>query len=218
MGNWNNNLDNYERVKERKLRLIKDYPNSVIMPIFLSDTSFAFNYALIGALIWTDKKVFEELSAESLNTISELSKAATPQNAGIIMTNIAIASKASSSGYSLSIAGGKGADKASWVENAEESAVGRALDNLGYHSNAPSREEMEKVAYTEDALNSRQAAVMELDNLMSQLINKGYDPAYIQQQCSQIAGRQINNFSDLSNDQMAHVKNIFLNYLQQNAG
>lgn len=51
-----------------------------------------------------------------------------------------------STGFAREIAGSPGANKTSWCENCEESAIGRALDNAGYAGNDKcSREEMVKV-------------------------------------------------------------------------
>ncbi len=54
-------------------------------------------------------------------------------------------------GYAQEFKGvGSMANKASWCENCEESAIGRALDNAGYSSfEGPSYEEMQKVERSE---------------------------------------------------------------------
>jgi hypothetical protein len=51
-------------------------------------------------------------------------------------------------GWAAEVAGGQGANQTSWHENAETSAIGRALANMGYAKSAkdrPSRQEMGKV-------------------------------------------------------------------------
>jgi hypothetical protein len=51
-------------------------------------------------------------------------------------------------GWAAEVAGGQGANQTSWHENAETSAIGRALANMGYAKSArdrPTRQEMEKV-------------------------------------------------------------------------
>lgn len=64
-------------------------------------------------------------------------------------------------GYSLAIAGTGGANQTAWHENAETSAIGRALANFGYATSMddrPSREEMVKSAAMEGAVAPRPAA------------------------------------------------------------
>jgi hypothetical protein len=58
-------------------------------------------------------------------------------------------SEPAATGWAAEVAGGGGANRSSWHENAETSAIGRALANLGYSKNAadrPSRQEMAKAA------------------------------------------------------------------------
>ena len=60
-----------------------------------------------------------------------------------------------STGYAYEAAGGKGANQDSWVENAETSAVGRALANMDYCGDLrPSREEMSKVKCSSSDIDS----------------------------------------------------------------
>lgn len=61
---------------------------------------------------------------------------------------------ATATGYAREVKGvGSFANKVSFHENAEESAVGRALDNAGYAGNdKPSREEMEKALETPESV------------------------------------------------------------------
>lgn len=207
-------LSNYEKVKQRKERLRNDYPNSLIYPIELSDSSQSYNYVLMGALIWKDKKVFDELTPDIIEKVTELASKATPQNAGIIMATIGILTKADSIGHSLSIAGGYGADKNAWVENAEESAVGRALDNMGYHSGSCSRDEMEKVEYMEQAQQNRQQLEMEINNLLITLTSNGFSHQYIGQICAQTI-RPFNTLNELSPNELQKVKELLQSLLQQ---
>lgn len=62
-------------------------------------------------------------------------------------------------GYAAEEQGTGGANNTSWHENAETSAIGRALANMGYATtkNRPSRQEMEKVERMESQPVSEQA-------------------------------------------------------------
>ena len=107
------NLDEYEPVKSRKQRFRTDNPTGVIIPAIVSDLGEATKAVVIRASIWRARDSY--VAGEPPDSV----------------------------GYSLSLAGGIGADATSWVENCEESAIGRALDNLGYiGSLRASREEM----------------------------------------------------------------------------
>jgi beta-mannanase len=212
---YNNfDLSKYETVKERKTRLRKDYPNSIIFPIQLSDASQSYNYVLMGALIWKDKSVFEQLEPAVLEKVAELAQKATPSNVGIIMTTIGILTKADGVGHSLSIAGGYGADKNAWVENAEESAVGRALDNMGYHSGSCSREEMEKVKHVEQAMNNRNELEQDINQMLISLTQAGVQPQYIYQIVSQSI-RPFSQLNELSIHELEKLKDILQTQLDQ---
>jgi hypothetical protein len=203
-------LNKYENVKSRKVRLRNDFPDSLIMPLPVSDLTFAGNYIVMGALIWKDKKVFENLSFEILEKIGESASKATPQNIGMIMTAIAIATRADGAGFSLSIAGGKGADKSAWVENAEESAVGRALDNMGYHSGSASQEEMAKVQHIINATQERVQLENQINSQYSALMQQGHHTDYISQVISQTV-RPFNQLSELSPEEMTKMLNALIN-------
>ena len=120
----NFNLENYEPVKARKKRFYADYPDGrIIVEIQNSDV---LEHALIKTSIY---------------------KTGDDQGKGL----------AFSTGYAHEIRDrelkksqyGKeyeSVNYSSWVENCEESSIGRALDNAGYSSNGKcSREEMQKV-------------------------------------------------------------------------
>lgn len=65
-----------------------------------------------------------------------------------VYRNVADA-KPAATGYSMAIAGTGGANNTAWHENAETSAIGRALANMGYATSLetrPSLEEMQKSA------------------------------------------------------------------------
>lgn len=204
-GNYNNfDLNNYETVKSRKVRLRNDYPDSVIMPIPLSDLNYAGSYILMGALIWKDKKMIDELGVEKLKEILKMASDATPQNAGAIMAAIAVATGADGAGFSLSIAGGRGADKNAWVENAEESAIGRALDNMGYHSGSASQEEMKKVQHMQQAQQERVQLENQINALYGELMKLGHNPQYLTQVISQ-AVRPFQQLAELSPQELERL-------------
>jgi hypothetical protein len=206
-GNYNNfDLNNYENVKSRKVRLRNDHPNAYIMPITLSDVNYSGNYILMGALIWKDKKTIEERSFDLMEKMAAAAEKATPQNIGVIMASIALLSGADGVGHSLSVAGGKGADKNAWVENAEESAVGRALDNMGYHSGSASQEEMKKVQHVQDALQNRVQLENQVNSLYGQLMAQGHNPQYLSQVVSQSV-RPFNQLNELSPDELEKLVN-----------
>lgn len=114
-------LEDYISVKERKQNFYRDYPLGVIIPELVSAPDKATEFVMFKAKVW------KERTAAQYNL---------PPDAV---------------GYSLSMAGGRQADKFAWTENCEESAIGRALDNMGYAtSNKCSRDEMEKLQYMKD--------------------------------------------------------------------
>lgn len=216
-GGYNNfDLNQYETVKSRKVRLRNDHPDSVIMPLPLSDLNYAGNYVLMGALIWKDKKNYESKSIEIIDKIGEMAAKATPQNAGVIMTSIGIISGADGVGYSLSIAGGKGADKNAWVENAEESAVGRALDNMGYHSGSASQEEIKKVEHIQEAQQTRVQLENQINAMYGTLMSQGQNPQYLSQIVSQTV-KPFNQLNELSPDELQKLLNALQNINGQGA-
>lgn len=108
-------MGDYETVKERKKRFYADYPDGCVHVELLSPPESALEFVAIRASIWRERQ------------------------------HMAEGHPPDSQGMSLSKAGGQGADRDAWMENCEESAVGRALDNLGYSgNNKASRDEMEK--------------------------------------------------------------------------
>lgn len=179
------NLNNYETVKSRKVRLRNDHPDSLILPLPLSDLNYAGNYILMGALIWKDKKTYSELDPAVIKEIREAAMHANTQNAGMILTSLAIMTKADGSGFSLSMAGGKGADASAWVENAEESAVGRALDNMGYHSGSASQEEMKKVEHIQEVQQERVQLENNIHAMYQTLFSQGHNSQYLHTVISQ---------------------------------
>ncbi len=187
-------LNKYETVKSRKVRLRNDFPDSVIMPFPLSDLNYASNYILMGALIWKKKKTFQEKEANILEKISETTAKTNTQNVGMVMASLALLLGADGVGYSLSMAGGKGADRNAWVENAEESAVGRALDNMGYHSGSASQEEMKKVEQMQAAQQTRIQLENQINSMYGTLMSQGHNPQYL----TQVVNQTVRPFSQLN--------------------
>lgn len=114
----------YETVKERKERFYKDHPNGSII-VKLLNTSNPLDYALFEASVYFDKEQQEKgLPTATGNALEVRDTELSVSNTGKEYESV---------NYS------------SWTENAEESAVGRALDNAGYSGNRkPSRDEMQK--------------------------------------------------------------------------
>lgn len=197
-------LSKYETVKSRKVRLKTDHPESFILPFPMSDINYATNYILMGALIWKDKATFTKIDPSVLLAIQTMGATATSQNAGMVLASIAILAQADGAGFSLSMAGGKGADQNAWVENAEESAVGRALDNMGYHSGSASQDEMKKVQHMQEAQQARVQLENQIESLYGQLLNQGQNPNYLSQVVSQTV-KAFQQLQELSPDELERL-------------
>jgi hypothetical protein len=116
------NLEDYETVKERKKKFYEDHPEGrIIVELLNQDT--ILQYALVKATVCIGETV------KAMGYAMELRD-----------TEMSVSRKGeeyASVNYS------------SWLENCEESAIGRALDNAGYAGNNKcSKEEMEKVKRT----------------------------------------------------------------------
>ncbi len=118
----NFNLENYETVKERKKRFYKDYPDGrIICNVEHCD----LDYALIKTGIFKNKiEQADGLIFATGNALELHDKQKQLSKYGKEYESV---------NYS------------SWLENAEESSIGRALDNAGYlGNNKCSRAEIEK--------------------------------------------------------------------------
>lgn len=111
------NLENYDSVADRISKFYELYPNGVICHKIISPLEKIMEYVLVEAEIWFDKKEIQECRCPD------------------------------SIGRSFSKAGDKGADSDAWVENAETSAIGRALANrdIWIKRKGASASEMKKV-------------------------------------------------------------------------
>lgn len=135
------NLDEYETVKERKLRFYKAYPKGAIIP------------ELVNLDTLKTHAVFKVRVYETKDHIANN----TPRGVGYALEIRDLEKSISNQGKEY-----ESVNYTSWTENAEESAVGRALDNAGFASGTgPSREEMQKVErmskVVTDQLNSKPA-------------------------------------------------------------
>lgn len=119
------NLDNYETVKERKARFRETHADGRITAKIINSENVT-DYALFEARIYKNAEDQEKDLPLGVGYAMELRD-----------------KEKSMSSYGKEY---ESVNYTSWTENAEESAVGRALDNAGYASSkAPSREEMAKV-------------------------------------------------------------------------
>lgn len=119
------NLEEYETVKSRKLRFYADHPDGRII-VQLENPHNIETSALFRAFVF-------------LNADDQYKSM--PRGTGYAFELRDTELKTTRDGKQY-----ESVNYTSWCENAEESAVGRALDNSGYASNKkPSREEMEKV-------------------------------------------------------------------------
>lgn len=127
-------LSKYETVKERKKRFYIDYPQGRIAVMLLSVDKI-LDYALFQAAVFTDKN--DQV----------------PRGIGYALE---VRHKNLSQGKHGSY---ESVNYSSWTENAEESAVGRALDNAGYSGNDKcSREEIEKAERMNETLKEENEA------------------------------------------------------------
>ncbi len=186
----------YETVTSRKERLRKEYPDSIIYPIILSGTQYANHFVVIMTLIWRDKKD-RVVTPEAAKSVAELCSTVNADNAGPIAAAIGLVLNADSVGYSLSLAGGERADKNAWVENCEESATGRALDNLGFHNGSASKDEMDKVTHMANAMDEKNRLVFEMNSIVQSIQSRNYDMNATQQECFALINRQFTSFHEL---------------------
>lgn len=124
MSTRNFDPSSYETVKQRKQRFYKDFPDARIYVSIENDD--IEEKALFKASVYTCREDQKDELARGVGYALEIRDKEKQIN------------KYGKEYESVNFS--------SWTENAEESAVGRALDNAGYASNnKPSREEIEKV-------------------------------------------------------------------------
>lgn len=126
-----NNKD-YEQVKQRKKRFYDAFPDGRIIVSLLSDVD-VWEGAMIKASVYTN---------------AENQEKNIPRATGFALEIRDKELQRSSSGKEY-----ESVNFSSWVENCEESAVGRALDNAGFASNMNcSAEEIEKAKRNKQAI------------------------------------------------------------------
>ena len=141
----------YETVKQRKDRLAADHATHVILAVPRVVTG---EEAWFTVGMWRERAAME-VGAERLARAVEMGTAVSPEVALLIMAPDSIGTAYEAKWMS-------GASKTSWTENAEESAIGRCLDNAGYHSGGKcSREEILKAKEAEAALTATPKAPQE---------------------------------------------------------
>jgi len=128
------NLENYENVKSRKKRFYVDYPDGRILVKLQNEN--ILEYALFCCNIYKNKEDQEKnLIFASGNALE-------------IRETEKLVSRSGSEYESVNYS--------SWCENAEESAVGRALDNAGYNNGFCSKEEIVKAKKDNNSNNTSQ--------------------------------------------------------------
>ena len=124
----------YETVKQRKDRLAMDHPRHVILAV---PGEVGADQAWFTVGMWRDREKMEA-GADRLANAVAAGAAIDPRVALLIMGPDSL-------GTAYEAKWMAGASQTSWTENAEESAIGRCLDNAGYHSGGRcSREEILK--------------------------------------------------------------------------
>ncbi len=207
------NPDNYETVKSRKTRLRTDFPNSIIYPMQISGIHYSNQFVVFLSLIWKDKDT-RIATPEVMSAIVDMTSKITVDNASIVASTIGLFMGADSIGYSLSIAGGSSADKNAWMENCEESASGRALDNLGYHGNTASREEMQKVVHTQQVQDEHATLCNSLLATLAKLqTSQHVDISALEIECQRAINKTFVYFYELTIEELYIVQNILNQYL-----
>ena len=141
------NLSEYQTVKERKDLFKQDYPEGVVLPILITKPDDIEKEAAYIVPVWRSEKARQEGADRLAKAVAQC---------GDIDLRLAVLIMAPDAvGTAYENRSMTGASKTSWTENAEESAIGRALDNIGYHGNGKcSREEILKVKEVERIQNT----------------------------------------------------------------
>lgn len=137
-------LEDYENVKSRKLRFKKDFPDGRILPKLVNPETVS-DHAIFVTTIYKNREEYLEdvpMATGYAHEIRDKEKKINRYGKEYESVNFT-----------------------SWVENCEESSIGRALDNAGYASNKKcSRDEIEKA--------DRMSVVAQKDNELKAMRNK----------------------------------------------
>lgn len=138
------NLDNYETVKSRKKKFYAKYPEGRIL-VNLCNEDY-LTCALIKATLYRDNYDVP-LSSGYAFELRDVEKSISKYGKEYETVNFS-----------------------SWVENCEESAIGRALDNAGFAGNDKcSRDEMEKVERNKKAIASSESIDTAIQSIVDQI-------------------------------------------------
>jgi len=159
-------LSKYQTVKQRKDMFATDHPNGVILAVPMKADG---EEALFTVAAWENVEGYAA-GLEALKTVLSSGSQITDLQALLVMGPNGL-------GTAYEAKWMAGASKTSWTENAEESAIGRCLDNIGYHGDGKcSREEVEKVQRAEGAIReSGKQAVQSEENPLADPITLPQD-------------------------------------------
>jgi len=129
----NFDLTNYDSVADRISEFYKRYPKGLIKTVILSSLEHIQKYVVMEARIWFEKTKEVPIAQDQSQDITLTYG---PEDNGF-----------DSMGHAMEIAGQRGANQTSWLENCETSAIGRALANrdIWITRKGASKKEMEKV-------------------------------------------------------------------------
>jgi len=135
-------LSKYQTVKQRKDLFSTEHPTGVILacPMKVDGEEATFT---VGA--WETSEAYVK-GLEALQAVLSSGAQISDLQALLVMGPDGL-------GTAYEAKWMTGASRTSWTENAEESAIGRCLDNVGYHGDGKcSREEIEKAQRAEAAM------------------------------------------------------------------
>ena len=142
-------LSKYQTVKQRKDLFAAEHPSGVILavPMHVDSEEAQFTVA-----VWETSEAYVK-GLDALQAVLSAGGPISDLQALLVMGPDGL-------GTAYEAKWMTGASKTSWTENAEESAIGRCLDNIGYHGDGKcSREEIEKVQRAEAAMQKDNAAL-----------------------------------------------------------
>jgi hypothetical protein len=176
------NPNDYETVKQRKKKFYGDFPDGRIIPELIKDDE---NRVIFRT------KLFKSREDQKDDLILAIGYAHELRDHTLKTTK-----------------GGKSYESinySSWIENCEESATGRALDNAGYAGNDKcSREEIIKAKKNAKIQTERNTAIMKINSEISNRTNKFQDKE---------SGKRL--MEQLGLESMAQIKSLNLDRLNQ---